>query len=95
MKTRLSRAALVEARDARRWYRQRNPTTASDFQDEYVRVRRLIQMWPSSGTDVGLGFRRLMMHGFPYSLVYRVEVNVAVIVAVAHTSREPGYWLDR
>jgi hypothetical protein len=50
-------------------------------------------MWPQSGADLGSGFRRAMMDGFPYGVVYRVEDGTAFIVAIAHTSREPGYWL--
>ena len=32
---------------------------------------------------------------FPYKIVYRLRTDDIVIVAVAHDSREPGYWHDR
>ena len=30
-----------------------------------------------------------------YSIIYRVRGRVVLVVAFAHMSREPGYWLDR
>ena len=32
---------------------------------------------------------------FPYTIVYRVRDQDIVIVAIAHHSREPGYWRHR
>jgi hypothetical protein len=33
--------------------------------------------------------------GFPYQVVYRVVEDALIVVAVAHTSRRPGYWRRR
>ena len=32
---------------------------------------------------------------FPYTIVYRLKENLIVIVAVAHHSKEAGYWHHR
>ncbi len=37
----------------------------------------------------------MLVEGFPYEVIYRVRGNFAEIVAVAHSSRQPGYWRDR
>jgi hypothetical protein len=47
-------------------------------------------VWPGR-TDV----RPRVLQRFPYSIIYLVERNEIVIVAVAHHKRRPGYWLDR
>jgi toxin ParE1/3/4 len=47
-------------------------------------------LWPGR-TDV----RRRLLQGFPFSVVYLEEPAVIFIVAIAHTSRRPGYWLPR
>ena len=39
--------------------------------------------------------RRRFMTRFPYILVYEVRAESIEFVAVAHTRRDPGYWLDR
>ena len=41
-------------------------------------------------------FREAGVPDFPYSVVYRVLASGDVqVIAVAHASREPGYWRDR
>lgn len=39
--------------------------------------------------------RRLLLQGFPYSICYAVFASHLQVLAVAHTSRLPGYWLSR
>ena len=39
--------------------------------------------------------RRCLTRAFPYAILYTVEADVILIVAVAHLSREPGYWKGR
>ena len=40
-------------------------------------------------------FRRCLISQFPYSIIFSVEPNFIMIVAVAHTKRKPGYWNAR
>jgi hypothetical protein len=39
--------------------------------------------------------RSCRIAGFPYRLVYEVLPDAVCILAVAHASREPGYWRHR
>ena len=39
--------------------------------------------------------RRMILTGFPFSLIYRLDGDVIEVVAFAHHSRKPGYWKDR
>jgi ParE-like toxin of type II ParDE toxin-antitoxin system len=32
---------------------------------------------------------------FPYTVVYKVGDDLVIIVAIAHHSKEPGYWHNR
>lgn len=50
---------------------------------------------PQLGHEVGGGLRRMLLHRFPFSLIYSVEADAILIVAVAHYGRRPGYWHDR
>ncbi len=40
-------------------------------------------------------FRRYLLHKFPYAVMYSIEPNHIRIIAVAHTKRNPRYWLSR
>ena len=40
--------------------------------------------------------RRFLLRQFPFTLIYReLPSSIIQIVAVAHTSRKPGYWKHR
>ena len=51
--------------------------------------------FPRSGSPSPSNTRRLMVQGFPFSLVYRPEPDGIVIFAVAHHARRPYYWRSR
>ena len=50
--------------------------------------RRLVGM-------LGRGLRRMLLHKFPFSLIYALGAEEIVIVAVAHQKRRPDYWKGR
>lgn len=39
--------------------------------------------------------RRCLVQVFPYAVLYFVEPEYVLIIAVMHCSREPGYWQHR
>jgi toxin ParE1/3/4 len=47
--------------------------------------------WRQIDEDV----HRCLTRVFPYGVLYTVEDDYVLIVAVAHCSREPGYWKHR
>lgn len=42
-----------------------------------------------------LGVRRLLLRRFPFAIVFVELADEIRVLAVAHTSRRPGYWRDR
>lgn len=50
---------------------------------------------PYLGHAIPHGLRRTLLHRFPFSLIYSVEPDAILIVAVAHYGRRPGYWKER
>jgi plasmid stabilization system protein ParE len=50
---------------------------------------------PRVGQQLEDDFRYFALDEFPFSLIYRVEPEKILIVAVAHQSRRPGYWRER
>ena len=43
----------------------------------------------------GREVRRALTRVFPYGVLYTLELDHVLIVAVTHLSREPGYWQRR
>jgi hypothetical protein len=60
---------------------------------EEASVRALA--FPQSGSPFRSDTRRIIVRGFPFSLVYRPEPEGIVIFAVAHHARRPYYWQSR
>jgi len=40
-------------------------------------------------------FRRCLVGSFPYAVIFSIEPEHILIVAVSHTKRRPGYWRKR
>jgi toxin ParE1/3/4 len=62
------------------------------FGEEVDRVIQLLVENPEMGARVDPYLRHFVLQRFPYSVVYAVMPDVVYIVAIAHGSREPGYW---
>ena len=88
-------AAVEEALEAARWYRERSPKAALAFQVEIRVAFDRIQNNPQAWMRHHHGTRRLLLGRFPYEVVYRIFPHVVLIVAIAHCRRRPGYWRER
>lgn len=69
---------------------------AAAFLAEYERVRDLLVENQRRGPHGEDGLRVYHFDRFPYTVVYEEDaLNGPQIFAIAHQSREPGYWGDR
>jgi len=84
-----------EFREAAWYYEKEAPGVGLRFIAEVRRGVHFITENPYAAVDIGSGIRRKVLNHFPYSLLYAVESELVVIVAVAHQKRRPGYWRDR
>ena len=88
--------AAAEAAAATEWYRQEaGADVGVRFVAEVARCLRAIGDAPSRAPMRPDGARRMRTDGFPYVVVYDEHDDRAVVLAIAHTSRRPGYWSDR
>ena len=47
------------------------------------------------GTPAVSNTRRIVVHHYPYSIFYRASAETLRVLAVAHQSRRPDYWVER
>ena len=94
---RISEPASDEFTDAVRWYESRRPGLGAELFDAVVATTDLIQHRPEIGIAAYSDpqTRRVLVQRFPYQIVYRLDQNDIVVVAVAHVRRRPGYWKHR
>ncbi|MDO8788084.1 MAG: type II toxin-antitoxin system RelE/ParE family toxin [Sulfuritalea sp.] len=95
MKIRYLSVAEIEFDEAVAWYLARSRGAARHFSKEVRIVERLLLKHPRIGRCVELDARSLCVNDFPYNLIYSIEKTEITVVAVAHHSRRPGYWMDR
>jgi plasmid stabilization system protein ParE len=77
------------------FYERRSAHLGVDVLDDVDRVVALIRDHPKLGVPIDDEFRRMLLHRFPFTLVYAIESDAILIVAVAHQMRRPGYWRER
>ena len=91
--TRLARADLMAARA---WYSQRERALGARFVAAVAAAAKKLQRFPEITEIVHApSFRRAVILGFPYSLIYRVAAQKIVVIAVVHASRHPDTWKKR
>jgi toxin ParE1/3/4 len=78
------------------WYLERSPDAALKFDAEMDRALALIIQAPQRWAAGPHSTRRFLLRQFPFTVIYRQRPSGDIqIVAVAHTSRRPGYWKQR
>ena len=95
MNVRFLTLAQHEVDEAVVWLDERAEGKGILFLDELDRVVRLVKAYPLASTEIEPEIRRCLFARFPYSLIYGIEDDTIVVVAVAHSRRSPRYWIDR
>jgi plasmid stabilization system protein ParE len=97
---RLDDEAAEELDAAAIWYEARRPNLGTDFvvavRETFARVAQTPRAWPfARDVPQRLCVRKCLLRRFPYSVVY-VELEDEIrVLAIAHGSRQPGFWRHR
>jgi hypothetical protein len=89
---RLAENELVESA---RFYEERRELLGENFLDAVGETLGKIQANPEFGQPGKFGTRSWKVKRFPFRLVYLEQSDQIWMVAVAHLSRKPNYWLER
>ena len=71
------------------------PRTRDQLLREATDHLALIRANPNAPRLRKRGYRRVNLKTFPYYLAYGMEGGDIVVLAFAHTAREPEYWIRR
>ena len=90
---RFSEAAAKELREALAYYATESDQLAASFRHEINgAIKRIIQ-FPKGWTPSG-ECRACLLNRFPYKIIYSIEPDHILVVAVAHQHRKPDYWVE-
>ena len=95
MKIRFLKPAQLEVDDAVLWYDSQSQDLGTQFLDDLDRTIRRIAAFPLSCTEIEPDLRRCLFTRFPYGIIYGIDSDTVIVVAVAHLHRKPRYWIDR
>ena len=88
--------AAEELAAAVAWYEERRAGLGAEFYDAIVRTMNRIADMPEAGSPFrDLKARRILVAGFPYQVVYRIDSDAIRVIAFAHLKRRPGFWRHR
>jgi hypothetical protein len=87
--------ARLEYREAAAFYESRRPGLGATFTIEVeATIQRILQApekWRCLEQDV----RTCRARTFAYAILYTLQADSVLIIAVIHPRREPGYWRER
>lgn len=95
MRLYFSRIAMEELREAKVYYNLLQRGLGQQLQAEAHAASQSIANNPLAWQVERGDIRRFVLNRFPYKLLYAIEGDVVVVVAVMHQHRNPDYWLDR
>ena len=95
MKLALHPEALQEYEEAASDYEARQEGLGDRFilsiEAAFSSIKEAPDRWPILEADV----RRRLTKVFPYAVLYTIEVDHVLVVAVMHCRQQPGYWRRR
>jgi len=90
---------LEEAEDefleAIRYYTKQSRGIGADFVSEVRLAIDLIVSYPEGTPLIRPSVHRKVLRRYPYSLLYTIEPDGVLVIAVMRQSRRPGYWHRR
>ena len=92
MRIRVHPEAIREARDARRWYADRDLDAADAFTHEVDTAIERLARFPKTWPLFEAGTRRILLKRFLFHIIYRENSDGVEVVALMHEKRRPGYW---
>jgi plasmid stabilization system protein ParE len=95
MNIRFLTVAQKELDDAFEWYESQQAELSLRFLDEVDKAIKRVVVYPDSCAEIDTGIRRCLVKRFPYGLIYKIENETAIIIAVSHLHRKPKYWYNR
>jgi plasmid stabilization system protein ParE len=91
-KVKFATEASCEFRDSVEWYETKAKGLGLRFTDETDSTIERIKLNPDSYPSVVEDIKRIQVNKFPYSIFYKVEKNILVVLRIFHNKRKPIEW---
>jgi toxin ParE2 len=95
LNTRFLSPARKELSEAITYYENQRQGLGFEFRDEVFAAVERIKKLPNAWRELSPNTRRHRIQRFPYGVIYAIDGNDLLIIAVAHAHRNPDYWRQR
>ena len=95
MKVQFHPDATIELIEAAHFYEKRQEGLGERLLNAVEEAIAFIRRHPTIWRPDESGRRNYRVRRFPYLIIYKIKNNSIYILAIAHTSRRPGYWKKR
>ncbi|SJM96198.1 type II toxin-antitoxin system RelE/ParE family toxin [Crenothrix polyspora] len=95
MKVSFLEPAEKELQETIDYYQEQRQGLGDEFLVEILLTLEHIEMHPQAWPQLSKRTRRCRTRRFPYGVVYRLQDDGILVVAVSHLHRKPLYWLNR
>jgi plasmid stabilization system protein ParE len=95
MRVIFTRIATQELEDAVRFYELEYAGLGRRFKEEVKKATLRVAEYPKAWSIERGEVRKCLLHRFPYKLLYSVEEDHVLVIAIAHQHRKPDYWVGR
>ncbi len=91
MKVEFLQEAYIEFKEAIDFYNYQNKKLGERFIKEIEKTINLIKIYPKIFSLYTKNTRKAVLSTFPYNIIYALEKESIVIIAVAHQHRKPKF----
>ena len=82
--------AIEMAMEAYDWYNEQQYGLGDIFLKELENGFEKLESWPTAYSKIKRNFRQLILHTFPYVVVFEIINQDVIIYSIFHTSRNPN-----
>lgn len=93
MRILFSKFAKQEVEDAFAYYQTERLGLGLIFKNEIKSSIKRISEHPEAWSIEKGEIRKALLHRFPYKILYSIEKDCILILAIAHQHRRPDYWI--
>jgi len=77
------------------WYKQIDVRLAGDFLIKLDLALQEIRKKPFHFQRTFKNYRKVNLTRFPFKIIYRIEKQFIIVIAIGHHKRRAKYWRDR
>lgn len=91
-KIKFTKEASHEFHDSVDWYESSTKGLGLKFTDEIESTIERIKLNPALYPSILEDIKRIQLNKFPFSMFYKVEGEILIILRIFHNKRKPIYW---